>query len=131
MPKPFDWKRKDAEFTNGRALYLKNESLARMVYDAIQVPKFRLVVNGVVVSSKPASTTPCSDTAPKLWSSADFTWDDQGCLKVLDAKLAELIEAAKAAGNFRIDVPTEVTPEPPDDDGGGVGDSKVNAMCTC
>jgi len=132
MPKPSKFKSKDAEWGEDLALYIKDFTLAKFVYDAIQVAKdFRLVIAGVVTYSRTAAAPPPAYTPSTtlLWTSHDMDWDDAGCLIIKDKKLAGYITTTKANGDpFQIEVPLGAVST---GGGGGIGENKVNAMCMC
>ncbi|HEY6572206.1 MAG TPA: hypothetical protein VI198_02710 [Candidatus Eisenbacteria bacterium] len=125
------WDREAAEWYKGFSLYIKDAELAKYVHEAVNTAKnFRLVVDGAVVSARPADNLePCVGGGQPLWKSNDMEWDEEGCLRIKDKSLSDLILMAKAANKFQIVVDSEdVTPAT---DGGPIGDQKVNSMCFC
>ncbi|MEK7315754.1 MAG: hypothetical protein AAB011_06205 [Candidatus Eisenbacteria bacterium] len=132
-PKVPKFKSKDAEWTEDVALYIKDYTLAKFVYDAIKVAvNFRLVIDGGVVYSRTTAAPPPAYTASTnlLWPGKDMDWDDAGCLIIKDTRLAAIIASAKANGDdFKLEVPLAAVAT--EGDGGGIGESKANAMCAC
>ena len=132
-PRVPKFKSKDAEWTEDVALFIKDYALAKFVYDAIRVARnFRLVINEGVIYSRTTAAPPPAYTASTtiLWPGKDMDWDDAGCLIIKDARLAGIIASAKADGDeFKIEVPLDAVATA--GDGGGIGESKANAMCAC
>jgi len=128
------WKSQDAEWWEDTSLWIKNEDLAKKVFQRAQTTKdMRLVLGDDVVTGSGA----CDGPRTVYGNKSELEWDDKGCLIINDEDLIALIEASRAAHTFRVVVDQEIADEvqgnpPPDDTtGGGIGGVKVNAQCTC
>jgi len=131
-PKAPKFRSKDAEWSEDLELYLKDFTLAKMVYDAIRkLINFRLIIGGAVIYSRTAGAPPAfTPSVNILWPSKDMDWDDAGCLIIKDKRLADIITTAKANGDpFKIEVPLDAVAPP--GTGEGIGENKANAMCMC
>ncbi|HET7904264.1 MAG TPA: hypothetical protein VFM17_06875 [Candidatus Eisenbacteria bacterium] len=124
---------KSAQWDEDRVLTIIDETLSNHIHQSIvSSSTLKLVVNGAVLCwRRPAGTPaspyppPCTSPAP-AWSDKDLEWDSQGCLVVLDKRLAGFLQETRDAGGaIQIDYLDLSAP------GGGGGGNVLNGMCTC
>lgn len=123
---------KSAQWTGRNILNIIDRTLSGYIHTSVQGGVLKLVVDGAVLCwlrppGTPASPYPpiCTSPAP-TWSDKDLEWDSQGCLKVLDKRLADFLqERHDVGGSIQLNYVDLSAPS------GGGGGNVLNGMCTC
>lgn len=123
---------KSAQWNERNVLNISDRTLSGHIHTSVQSGVLKLVVNGAVICwlrprGTPASPYPPACTSPTpTWSDKDLEWDSQGCLKVLDKRLADFLQEHRDSGGaFQLDYVDLSDPS------GGGGGNVLNGMCTC
>lgn len=123
---------KSAQWNEANVLKIIDATLSDHIDVSVKNGVLKLVVDGAVIcwrrpAGTPATPYPPACTSPTpAWSDKDLEWDDQGCLNVLDKRLAGFLRETHDAGK-----PIQLDYLDTSDPSGGGGGNVLNGMCTC